>query len=304
MKATSATTLTLALIASLLLGSGICVALRHSADERRATSARSSQSSPSSSNSSTSAQDRETSSQRTTRTRITDRENFRLRLTALLTSSDPATRSQNLLDLLAGLSPADFPIVVQEMEKICRNGDPMLALVFAAWAEVDPAAALQQELESSHLMSSNVSKVWAQRDPVAALDWLVEKNGNDKGVRWVLQALAIFANDDPSAAIAWVKKHDDPKHFRLATVLRSMLPKHLEEAIHEFSQLPEETRQSLVSELSKQFAKLGPAQRKQWLDSFPTDDAKADAVASMIPGIDSHEERLALLTEYPAALDR
>ena len=302
MKATSASTLTLVLIGSLLAGSGICVALRHSADERRSTNALTT-SSDHPSNNSTSAQDRESSHQRTTRTRITDRESFRQRLLALLTSSDSMTRSQNLLELLDGLNPSDYPIIIQEMKKVCRNGDPMLRLVFSAWAEADPAAALQQELKNKRLEKSSVLEVWAQRDPIAALDWL-GKSTVSKSPQLIDQVLTTLAIEDPATALAWTKDHDDLKHARLATVLRSMLPKHLDQMIHECSLLSEDTRKEVIAPISKQIGIFSEKERTRWLESLPSDEEKIDAAAAMISGMESIVDRLHLVAEYPAALER
>ncbi len=301
MKASSTGSLTAALIASLLVGSGICFALRHSADERRAHEARPVPGSP------VIRADRDAAAAGAARTRLGDRDAFRQRLFRQMSSGDPMTRSQNLVELIDGLDPADFPVFFEEMKKLCKNGDPVLLLALSAWAEVDPAAALEQELKWNKFWDSTVLKIWVERDPVSALGWLAE---NDKPGAVVDQALRALVSDDPAAALAWAKSHDEPMrgdltaHARLAAVLQAMLPRHLKEVIGEFPQLPAETRKSLIAPVSTRIGQLSAEERLQWLESFPPGEPKNETVAAMISGMGTLDERLKLLADYPGALDK
>lgn len=307
MKASSTGFLTAVLVAALLAGSGICVALRHSVDERRATDG-SAQSANLASGSTETGRARDGVTPGAVRTRLGDRAALQQWLVHLLTSGDPVARNESLLEMIDGLSPADFPVFFEAMKKICKSGsDPMLPLVLAAWAEVDPAAALKEELKDKLYRDSAVLKIWVARDPMRALGWLTE---NGKPATLVDQALRTLVSEDPAAALAWAKNHDeaigenDTAHGRLATVLGGMLPKHLKEVIQEFSQLPPETRQSLIAAVSAQIGRLGTGERLQWLESLPPGDLQDDAVAGMVSGMRTLDERLKLLSDYPSALNR
>lgn len=301
MKASSTGSLTAALIVSLLAGSWVCVALRHSADGRRATDAVAASPPPAP------VRDRDAASAGTARTRLGDRAAFQQRLFRMMSSGDPMVRSQSLVDLIDGLDPSDFPVFFEEMKKLCKNGDPVLLLALSAWAEVDPAAALEQELKWNKFWDSTVLKIWVERDPVRALGWVA---GNDKPGEVVDQALRALVKDNPAAALAWAKSHYQPMrgdltaHARLAAVLQAMLPQHIKEVIGEFPRLPAETRQSLIGPVSARIGQLSAEERQQWLESFPPGDSKDEAVAALISGMETLEERLKLLADYPGALNK
>jgi len=308
MKASSTRLLTAVLVVALLAGSGVCVALRHSADERRDEESRAlaASLSPGSQDKVT---ERGAAESGPAPTRIGDRAAFQQRLSSLLTTGDPIARTQDLLGMIDGLNPADFPAFYEEMKKICKNGgdptygDPMLLLVLAAWAEVDPETALQEELKEKLFRDSTALKVWVERDPTRALAWLKE---NGKSAALVGQALRILVSHDPETALAWAMRHDagDRDHGALGIVLKGMLPKHLKEVIREFSQLPVETRRSVIVPLGAEIGRLSAEEQREWLESFSPGEARDEAVAAMVSGMKTLDERLKLLADYPGALNR
>jgi hypothetical protein len=105
------------------------------------------------------------------------------RMQDIVMSEDPVERVRSLTDLLATVAPSEFTALVEQFSDMgigdIRRGE--YAMILAAWAKVDPVAALShvQETGGERFASNTVLATWASNDPASALRWAEANHSGD-----------------------------------------------------------------------------------------------------------------------------
>jgi len=200
------------------------------------------------------------------------------RLSSIMRSEDALERSRSLLDYLNQLGVGDFEAAVAHFRSLgiteSRMGE--YAQLLAAWAKVDPVAALAytQKNTSSGFATNTILTSWAVTDPESAIRW-AETNHKGEGANPYLAGIirALAATDPQRAEQLLVGM---PKSVERGEALDAMMP-------HVLSQGAEATRawvdritdESLrngaMMRSAEQLAETDPADTAAWLMANPSE---------------------------------
>lgn len=147
-------------------------------------------------------------------------------LRSLILDEDPLKRSQNLVEWLAKLSPAELAQAVDEFRKLNlteqRMGD--YAVMLAAWAKADPLAALTyaREQTGGSFATQTILSTWASSDPDAAIRWATENHQGDGANPFLAGIIRGIAPSDPQRATSLLTSM--PRSRERADALDAILP--------------------------------------------------------------------------------
>ncbi|MES2980777.1 MAG: hypothetical protein V4727_00560 [Verrucomicrobiota bacterium] len=167
-------------------------------------------------------------------------------LEIIVSNQNALDRGRAMLDWIDTLAPEEFEAAVDDLRRLGLNNNKLAEytmMVLAAWAEVDPAAALaytttetpsgdtENKDESFDLIgskflsgeaTSNVLSAWATNDPEAAIAWAKSHHQGDEANPYMFGIIRGIAESDPARATAMLQ--DLPYGVVRGTALLSMMP--------------------------------------------------------------------------------
>ena len=226
--------------------------------------------------------------------RITDRDAKRM-TSVNLDGLDALTRAKIIAAGVAGLnSQESFEAALKQFQNFSgleRNF--AFNLLFAEWAKIDPALAMDAVIANKELFSEGssgpfsenfvarvaVMRAWSQSDPFAASDYLLNQASNVTFFQSKLAELAAegLARLDPNQAIKWARAMDEKNSEisgkTLAFVFQTLTAESPERAISlfgdTFSAMPKQGRLSVVKMMANRLTSLDPELLEQFLASIP-----------------------------------
>ncbi|MDB6080517.1 MAG: hypothetical protein JWO82_4264 [Akkermansiaceae bacterium] len=318
-------------VGSLLAAAALCLGLRHGADRRRAEESRTHLRNHDQTTRAATA-DAGRSGQAGSRTKPAatggqddDRKDARDRLRLLLSTGTGMDRTRGFLQMIAGLKSEDFPLLLADLTAVGLQHDDRSQMALAAWAEIDPAAAVAWAASepaagriwqvgaveargdsTAYRGETIVLRTWLANDAAAAMDWVTSRDTDKKSHELQLWALGEWTRQDGPAALAWAQRlsQDAPgSDGRLKKVLGVLMMTDLPRVIEVISHAPQDARAGLITAIGAGAGKLPAAARDQWLAALSDPGLKEAAVAAIISGRNgaSADDKLDLLEKYPGA---
>ncbi|MDG2400935.1 MAG: hypothetical protein P8M04_10210 [Akkermansiaceae bacterium] len=193
---------------------------------------------------------------------------------------DPVQRARELLALIERLGVDDFEAVVAAFRSLGITPERMADyhLLLAAWARVDPLAALASlEADSGSPADRRaVLTAWALDDPNAAIEWAVENfipNGEGAN-NWLVGTIRELTVTDPDRATDLLnrlpqsvsqKDTRDVLNFMLGTLFK----KDVEATMEWVSALPDEDlRAGAARRIAMRLAGTNPQQVARWAETL------------------------------------
>ncbi|MDP0489727.1 MAG: hypothetical protein Q7Q71_01600 [Verrucomicrobiota bacterium JB023] len=203
-------------------------------------------------------------------------------------------RMRMLLDYYANLSPEEFASEAAKLETLPFS-DRMFSsfLLFSAWAEVDPMAALAYSSDlgrEGFLANTAILSSWASTDPEAAARYLEEnpnqfRNGRGPGGAGVGSIATEWARQDPKAALAWAQSLDGREgEAAIGSVLRQVATSDPYGAVAMAADLSGEARLEAYQDIAGQWALTDWDSAESWINGLPAserDEVMGDAIASL-----------------------
>lgn len=200
------------------------------------------------------------------------------RLSSIMRSEDALERGRSLLDYLSRLGVGDFEAAVAHFRSLgiteSRMGE--YAQLLAAWAKVDPVAALAyaQKNTRSGFATNTILTSWAVIDPESAIRW-AESNHNGEGANPYLSGIirALAATDPQRAQQLLVSM---PKSVERGEALDAMIPHVLSQGVDAtrawIDALADDSlRNGAMMRSAEQLAETDPAGTAAWLIANPSE---------------------------------
>ncbi|MFZ9941947.1 MAG: hypothetical protein ACO3F7_07335 [Luteolibacter sp.] len=148
------------------------------------------------------------------------------RLESIVLGENPFDRNRALLAFLDRLAPEDFESVVDHFRSMGITEERLgeYRLMLAAWAKVDPLAALTyaKAKTGSAFAANTILSTWATEDPAAALRWAQENHQGDEANPWLVGVIRGIAATDVEGASKLLKSM--PRSVERGEALDALLP--------------------------------------------------------------------------------
>lgn len=323
MKPTLATGLT---VISLLAAASLCLELRHQADLRRAAERQGLRQDSPQPTPGTAESGRQRSGP--AGGEKDPRRDARERLRQLLSTGTALDRARGLSQMMATLKSGEFALLLDDLTTLGFQHGTLSRTVLAAWAELDPVAALAwtaSEPAAKRIWQGGgvpdvadsaadrgepiVLKTWLENDATAAIAWAVSQDTDKDSHALLLWTLGEWTRQNAPAALTWVEGQPPGSPGRteqLARVLGTLITTDLPRVIEAMTRVPAEERAALITGIGTRAAKLPAAERDRWLASIDDSELRETAVAQILGARNgtSIDERLDLLDKYPKAASK
>lgn len=202
-----------------------------------------------------------------------------VKLEEIVRKNDPVERNRALLAFLDQLGPGDMKEAVDRFKALdlgeSRNGE--YAMILAAWAKVDPVAALDHAKEADDeedgFAFKTILATWAGNDPEAALRWAdshFEGDGANPYLIGIIQGIA--ATDlNKATQLLTSMPYSNERGEALASLLPYVLTKGGNAAREWVSSIQDEQlREGVLSRVVEQLAAKEPRETADWLLANPS----------------------------------
>jgi len=193
---------------------------------------------------------------------------------------DPVQRARKLLALIDRLGVDDFEAVVAAFRSLGITPERMADyhLLLAAWARVDPLAALAslEANSSSPADRQAVLTAWALDNPDAAIEWAVENfiSDGDGANNWLVGTIQELAVTDPDRATALLNRlpqsvsQKDTREV-LNFMIGTLFKKDVEATMKWVTALPDEgLRAGAARRIAMRLAGPNPQQVARWAETL------------------------------------
>lgn len=265
------------------------------------------------------------------------------RLESIVRGENPYERNRALLAFLDRLAPEDFEGVVDHFRAMGITEERLgeYRLILAAWAKVDPLAALAyaKSKTSSPFAANTILTTWATEDPAAALRWAQDNHQGDDANPLLVGVIRGIAASDVEGASNLLKSM--PRSIERGEALDVLLPHLLvmgNEATRKWiaSIDDDALRNGAVLRTAEAMAKTDPAGTVDWLmknpgealdrrlddifgiwakqdeasartalSSLPSGEIRSDAMRGLVRhlALENPGEAIALMDQYPNEVD-
>jgi hypothetical protein len=265
------------------------------------------------------------------------------RLESIVRGENPYERNRALLAFLDRLAPGDFEGVVDHFRAMGITEERLgeYRLILAAWAKVDPLAALAyaKAKTSSPFAANTILTTWATEDPAAALRWAQDNHQGDDANPLLVGVICGIAASDVEGASKLLNSM--PRSVERGEALDVLLPHLLvmgNEATRKWiaSIDDDALRNGAVLRTAEAMAKTDPAGTVDWLmknpgealdrrlddifgiwakqdeaaaraalNSLPSGEIRSDAMRGLVRhlALGNPGEAIALMDQYPDEVD-
>lgn len=147
-------------------------------------------------------------------------------LRTLVLGEDPLERNRALLDWISRLSPSELAKAVDDFRKlgVTENRMGEYGILLAAWAKVDPLAALAYAKDETGGMfaTHTILSTWASKDPDAAIRWANEHHQGEGANPYMAGIIRGIAASDPQKATSLLTSM--PRSQERGEALDAILP--------------------------------------------------------------------------------
>jgi hypothetical protein len=209
--------------------------------------------------------------------RSTGKEAKLAKLEEIVRQNDPLERNRALLAFLDQLGPGDMEEAIERFKALdlgeSRNGE--YAMLLAAWAKVDPVAALGhvKDDDDDGFAIKTILATWAGNDPDAALRWADAQHDGDGANPYLIGVIQGIAATDLDKATQLLASM--PFSNERGEALSSLLPYVLTkggDAAREwvFSIKDDQLREGILNRVVEQLASKEPKETADWLLANPS----------------------------------
>ena len=227
------------------------------------------------------------------------------RLESIVRGENPYERNRALLAFLDRLAPGDFEGVVDHFRALGITEERLgeYGLILAAWAKVDPLAALAyaKAKTDNPLAARAILASWATEDGAAAIRWAQNNHQGDGANPWLIGVIRGIAATDIEGASNLLKSM--PRSVERGEALDALLP-HLLAKGNESTRTwitsinDDALRNGAMMRAAEAMAKTDPAGTVAWLMENPGEalDRRLDDVFGIWAKQDEAAARSALNT--------
>jgi hypothetical protein len=227
------------------------------------------------------------------------------RLESIVRGENPYERNRALLAFLDRLAPGDFEGVVDHFRALGITEERLgeYGLILAAWAKVDPLAALAyaKAKTDNPLAARAILASWATEDGAAAIRWAQNNHQGDGANPWLIGVIRGIAATDIEGAANLLKSM--PRSVERGEALDALLP-HLLAKGNESTRTwitsinDDALRNGAMMRAAEAMAKTDPAGTVAWLMENPGEalDRRLDDVFGIWAKQDEAAARSALNT--------
>ena len=227
------------------------------------------------------------------------------RLEAIVRGENPYERNRALLAFLDRLAPGDFEGVVDHFRALGITEERLgeYGLILAAWAKVDPLAALAyaKAKTDNPFAARAILTSWATEDAAAAVRWAQNNHQGDGANPWLIGVIRGIAATDIEGAANLLKSM--PRSVERGEALDALLP-HLLAKGNESTRTwiasidDDALRSGAMMRAAEAMAKTDPAGTVAWLMENPGEalDRRLDDVFGIWAKQDEAAARSALNT--------
>ena len=201
------------------------------------------------------------------------------KLEEIVRKNDPVERNRALLAFLDQLGPGDMKEAVDRFKALdlgeSRNGE--YAMILAAWAKVDPVAALDHVKEADDdedgFAFKTILATWAGNDPDAALRWAdshFDEDGANPYLIGIIQGIAATDLNKATQLLTGMP-YSNERGEALASLLPYVLTKGGDAAREWVSSIQDEQlREGILNRVVEQLARKEPRETADWLLANPS----------------------------------
>lgn len=227
------------------------------------------------------------------------------RLESIVRGENPYERNRALLAFLDRLAPKDFESVVDQFRALGITEERLgeYGLILAAWAKVDPLAAMAYAKAKTDdpFAARAILSSWATEDASAAIQWAKNNHQGDGPNPWLIGVIRGIAATDIEGATNLLKSM--PRSVERGEALDALLP-HLLAKGNESTRTwiasidDDALRNGATMRAAEAMAKTDPAGTVAWLMENPGEalDRKLDSVFGIWAKQDEVAARTALNT--------
>ncbi|MFN6016952.1 MAG: hypothetical protein ACK49N_05205 [Verrucomicrobiota bacterium] len=227
------------------------------------------------------------------------------RLESIVRGENPYERNRALLAFLDRLAPGDFEGVVDHFRALGITEERLgeYGLILAAWAKVDPLAALAyaKSKTDNPFAARAILTSWATEDSAAAIRWAQNNHQGDGANPWLIGVIRGIAATDIKGATDLLKSM--PRSVERGEALDALLP-HLLAKGNESTRTwiasidDDALRSGAMMRAAEAMAKTDPAGTVAWLMENPGEalDRRLDDVFGIWAKQDEAAARSALNT--------
>jgi hypothetical protein len=227
------------------------------------------------------------------------------RLESIVRGENPYERNRALLAFLDRLAPGDFESVVDHFRALGITEERLgeYGLILAAWAKVDPLAALAyaKAKTDNPFAARAILTSWATEDSAAAIRWAQNNHQGDGANPWLIGVIRGIAATDIEGASNLLKSM--PRSVERGEALDALLP-HLLAKGNESTRTwissinDDALRNGAMMRAAEAMAKTDPAGTVAWLMENPGEalDRRLDDVFGIWAKQDEAAARSALNT--------
>lgn len=227
------------------------------------------------------------------------------RLESIVRGENPYERNRALLAFLDRLAPGDFESVVDHFRALGITEERLgeYGLILAAWAKVDPLAALAyaKAKTDNPFAARAILASWATEDAAAAIRWAQNNHQGDGANPWLIGVIRGIAATDIEGATNLLKSM--PRSVERGEALDALLP-HLLAKGNESTRTwissinDDALRNGAMMRAAEAMAKTDPAGTVAWLMENPGEalDRRLDDVFGIWAKQDEAAARSALNT--------
>lgn len=227
------------------------------------------------------------------------------RFESIVRGENPYERNRALLAFLDRLAPEDFESVVDHFRALGITEERLgeYGLILAAWAKVDPLAALAyaKAKTDNPFAARAILASWATEDSAAAIRWAQNNHQGDGANPWLIGVIRGIAATDIEGAASLLKSM--PRSVERGEALDALLP-HLLAKGNESTRTwiasidDDALRNGAMMRAAEAMAKIDPAGTVAWLMENPGEalDRRLDDVFGIWAKQDEAAARSALNT--------